>query len=94
MSVFDAKSRYLAFSHVLSATDRRGRTVTWVTPARVPAQTSMGLHRRKDGDRLDRLSAHYLNDPFGYWRITAMNDANDVEAIADLRLVDIPQAGS
>lgn len=90
MSVFDAKSRYIRYSHVLTATDGRGRAVNWVTPARIPDQRVLGEHRRKDGHRLDRLAAHYLGDPYGYWRIAAVNDATSVEAVADAQLIKIP----
>lgn len=90
MSVFDEKSRYLKFSHVLTATDERGRIVTWVTPARIPDQRLLGEHRRKAGHRLDRLAAHYLDDPMGFWRIAAINDAMTADAIAELPLVRIP----
>lgn len=90
MSVFDEKSRYLKYSHVLEALDERGRTVNWVTPARIPAQRLLGEHRRREGQRLDRLAAHYLDDPMGFWRIAAVNDAITADAIADLSLVCIP----
>ncbi|MBK5305239.1 MAG: hypothetical protein JJD92_00975 [Frankiaceae bacterium] len=90
MSVFDEKSRYLKFSHPLEAVDMRGRQVSWVTPARIPAQRLLGEHRRRDGQRLDRLASHYLDDPTGFWRIAAINDAMTAEAIADLPRVRIP----
>lgn len=90
MSIFDSNSRYLKYSHVLTAKDVRGRTVNWLVPVRIPDQRLLGEHRRKDGHRLDRLSAHYLGDPYGYWRIAAINDAMSVEAVADVRLIKIP----
>lgn len=90
MSVFDANSRYIKYGHVLTCTDGRGRTVNWVTPARIPDQRLLGEHRRKDGHRIDRLAAHYLGDAFGFWRIAAINDAMTVEAVADTALVKIP----
>lgn len=90
MSVFDEKSRYLKYSKVLTAVDARGRSVNWVTPARVPDQRLLGEHRRKAGQRLDRLAAHYLDDATGFWRLAAMNDAMTTDAIAELLLVKIP----
>jgi hypothetical protein len=41
MSVFDAKSRYVKYAKVAFATDRRGRTVSHVTPAEVPPQSEL-----------------------------------------------------
>lgn len=90
MSVFDEKSRYLKFAHARQSVDLRGRLVDWVTPAQVPPQRLLGEHRRKEGQRLDLLAAHYLDAPTGFWRITAINDAMTTEAIADLPLVRIP----
>lgn len=90
MSVFDERSRYLKFSHAHEAVDARGRPVSWVTPARIPPQRLLGEHRRRDGHRLDRLAGHYLDDPTGFWRIAAINDAMTADAIADLSRVRIP----
>ncbi|WP_218020665.1 MULTISPECIES: hypothetical protein [Nocardia] len=90
MSVFDEKSRYLKYSNVLEAVDERGRTVNWVTPARIPAQRLLGEHLRREGQRLDRIAGHYLDDPTGFWRIAAINDAMTADAIADLSRVRIP----
>jgi hypothetical protein len=90
MSIFDRRSRYPRYSHVLTATDERGRTVNWLTPAQIPEQRLLGEHRRKAGHRLDRLAAHYLDDATGYWRIATLNDAMTPDAIADAPLVKIP----
>jgi hypothetical protein len=90
VSVFDEKSRYAKYSQVREAVDTRERTVSWVVPARVPDQRNLGEHRRKAGHRLDRLAAHYLDDPTGFWRIAAINDAMTTEAIADVALLRIP----
>lgn len=90
MSVFDGKSRYVKYSSVARAIDRRGRDVNWVLPAAIPQQRVLGDHRRKQGQRLDRLSAHYLGDPAGFWRIAAVNDAATPDAIAEIPLVKIP----
>lgn len=90
MSVFDEKSRYLKLSHVLKSLDARGRQVDWVTPARIPPQRLLGEHRRREGQRLDRIAAHYLDDPTGFWRVAAINDALTADAIADLPRLRIP----
>jgi len=90
MSVFDAKSRYVKYAKVAFATDRRGRSVSHVTPAEVPPQNELGLHRLREGQRLDHLASHYLGDPAGYWRIAELNDAMTVESALDTPLVGIP----
>jgi hypothetical protein len=90
MSVFDAKSRYAKYAKVATATDRRGRTVTCVTPAEVPPQTELGRHKLRQGQRLDHLANHYLDDPAGFWRIAELNDAMTVESALDTPLVGIP----
>jgi hypothetical protein len=93
MSVFDAKSRYVKHAAVALATDRRGRIVSHVTPAEVPAQTELGRHRLRQGQRLDHLAAHYLEDPAGFWRIAELNDAMTAESALDTALVGIPTKG-
>ena len=90
MSVFDPKSRYVKHSQVTTATDRRGRKVSCLTPAVVPPQTELGKHRLKQGQRLDHLASHYLNDPVGFWRIAELNQAMTAEAALDTALVKIP----
>lgn len=93
MSVFDAKSRYARFAKAATAVDRRGRTVACVTPAEIPPRAQLGLHRLRDGQRLDHMAAHYLDDAAGYWRIADHNDAMTAEAALDTPLVGIPVKG-
>lgn len=90
MSVFDPKSRYVKHAEVTTATDRRGREVACVTPAVVPPQTELGRHRLRQGQRLDHLANHYLDDPAAFWRIAEANDAMTAEATLDVPLVNIP----
>lgn len=90
MSVFDPKSRYVKHAQVTAATDRRGRQVSCLTPALVPPQIELGKHRLKQGQRLDHLANHYLNDPAGFWRIAELNQAMTAEAALDTALVKIP----
>lgn len=90
MAKFDPKSRYVLHAETRIGIDARGREVPWVTPARIPDIARLGDHQRKQGQRLDRLAAHYLDDPLGGWKIAHVNDAMTVEAIADTRLVGIP----
>lgn len=90
MSVFDAKSRYVRYAAITTAIDRRGRTVACVTPAQIPAQRELGRHRLREGQRLDHLAAHYLDDAAGFWRIAELNDAMTAESALDTPLVGIP----
>jgi hypothetical protein len=90
MSVFDPKSRYVKHSQVTTASDRRGREVSCLSPAVVPLQIELGKHRLKQGQRLDHLANHYLNNPAGFWRVAEMNDAMTAEAALDSTLVKIP----
>ncbi len=90
MSIFDPKSRYVKHATVATATDRRGRKVSCLTPALVPPQTELGKHRLKQGQRLDHLANHYLNDPAGFWRVAELNQAMTAEAALDNALVKIP----
>jgi hypothetical protein len=90
MAQFDAKSRYVKYAITYTTTDRRGRTVTALTPALVPPQARLGIHRRKQGQRLDHLAAFYLQDALGYWRLCAANGVMLPEALSERDLLDIP----
>jgi hypothetical protein len=94
MSVFQSTSRYLKYAALIAAVDRRGRTVTCLTPARIPAQVELGKHRLKEEQRLDHLAEHYLADATAYWRIAALNDAMTPDQIAEAEFVAIPVKGS
>lgn len=93
MAVFDRKSRYARHATIVQADDRLGRRVSCLTPATPPKKPELGLHKRREGQRLDHLSARYLDDPAGFWEIAEANDAMAPEAAADLPLVRIPQKG-
>lgn len=90
MAVFDTKSRYVKYARVYHTVDRRGRVVAAVTPAALPTQTRLGSHRRKQGQRLDHLAAFYLQDPFGFWRIAALNRVLLPDALTEAELIEIP----
>ena len=93
MALFDAKSRYIRFARIIQVVDRRGRIVQALSAADKPVQTKLGSHRHKDGQRLDHLASHYLQDPNGFWRIAELNEVALPDAIADADLIDIPVAG-
>ena len=70
--------------------DRRGRTVVAVTAATKPVQVTLGVHRRKQGQRLDHLAAFYLKDNCGFWRICELNEVMIPEALSEAQFIDIP----
>lgn len=90
MTVFDAKSRYVKNASIYEATDRRGRKVAALTAANKPAQTLLGEHLRKEGQRLDHLANFYLQDPNGFWRICELNDVMLPDALAEVDVLRIP----
>ena len=83
-------SRYVKYAKVTTSQDRRGRTVSCLTPAQVPPQTELGRHRLRQDQRLDHLADHYLADAMGFWRIAELNDAMTAEAALDTVLIKIP----
>ena len=94
MSVFGRTSRYVLFAGMAQATDRKGRLVACVLPARVPTVPNLGLHRRHDGQRLDHIADRYLADPTAFWRIAAHTDAMTVDQVADQPFIAIPVRGA
>ncbi len=93
MAIYDKSSRYIKYSKLATAIDRRGRTVSFVTPAELPPQAELGKHRLRQGQRLDHLAAHYLSEPTMFWRIAELNDAMSAESALDENLVKIPVKG-
>ena len=93
MAIFDPKSRYAKYSSAYHAVDRRGRTVLALGPALVPSIPTLGIHRRKQGQRLDHLAAFYLQDANGFWRIASHNNVLLPEALSEVERLDIPVIG-
>lgn len=91
MAHFDKKSRYVRFASMLEAIDRRGRNVQFLTPAVPPAQTQLGEHLLRQGQRLDHLASHYFGDPNGFWQIAEINDALLPDAALQGVSVKIPR---
>lgn len=87
--MFDPKSRYASLE-TYEVTDRRGRRVKVVPVPPAPQQDSLGVHLMKEGQRIDHLSARYLNDPAGFWRICEHNDVMLPETLTEAREVKIP----
>jgi hypothetical protein len=89
--MFDAKSRYAALP-TYRRTDLRGRTVDVVPAPPAPNDPLLGIHARKDGERIDHLAALYLSNPAGYWRIAEINDVMTPEVLIDATKLRIPAA--
>jgi hypothetical protein len=93
-----ASSRYSGIETALLETPD-GRTVIYLRRRFVPPAgrfTTRQLHRVVQGDRLDRLSAHYLGDPLLFWRIADANNAMRSEALVErqgrLLRIALPEA--
>lgn len=87
--MFDPKSRYLkAETYVVP--DKRGRDVTVVAPPPPPPQALLGIHLRKEGERLDLLAAKYTSDPAGFWRLAEQNNIMLPDALNEAREIEIP----
>lgn len=90
MATFEKNSRYVKYSEVTTSVDRQGREVRALTPAELPQAQELGLHQRRDGQRLDHLSSYYLDHDTGYWRIARLNDAMSPDVLTDARQIKIP----
>ena len=87
--MFDPKSRYVALpTHRMK--DLRGREVEVVPAAPPPAEPLLGIHARKEGERIDHLAARYLADAAGYWRVAEINDVMTPDVLTDAKKVQIP----
>ena len=84
-----AQSRFTG-QPTATATDRRGRTVIVVMPPGAAAQTLLGYHVRKEGQRLDHLAYRYLNDATAFWRICEINDVMHAEQLSEVAEIAIP----
>jgi hypothetical protein len=87
--MFDPRSRYHALP-VITCTDRRGRAVAVTPAAPDPHETLRGFHLRREGQRIDHLSFHYLSDAAGYWRICELAGVMLPEALTEAREIPIP----
>jgi len=88
--MFDGKSRYLAAATYF-LTDSRGRSVRVVSAPPDLSQRTLGIHVRREGERIDHLAGRYLSNPAGFWRIASHNHVVIVEALSEASEIDIPQ---
>lgn len=87
--LFDSKSRYAKLQSY-QVKDHRGRTVKVLAVPDAPEETSIGIHLRLQGQRLDHLAHKYLDDPAGYWRICELNNVMQAEMLSEAEEVEIP----
>ena len=87
--MFDDKSRY-ARTPTYQVPDRLGRPVTVVEVPPAPLQSTLGVHLRKQGQRLDHIAAKYLQNPAGAWRLAELSDVMHPQAIAEDFDIPIP----
>jgi hypothetical protein len=73
--------------------DVRGRQVTALPVPEPPAETSAGIHVRKQGESVDQLALAFLADAHAYWRIAEVNGAVLPDALAALDRLKIPAPG-
>ena len=59
-------------------------------PVQVPL---LGFHQRLEGQRLDLIASHYLQDATTFWQLCDANNAVVPDALAARDLVGIPQPG-
>ncbi len=88
--MFQKNSRYYGIE-TLQVKDARGRVVTVVTPPDAPVQTIAGVHRLKQGQRLDHLAHRYLEDASAWWRIVELSEAMLPDALAEVQEVLVPK---
>jgi hypothetical protein len=82
MTVFPPTSRYAA---IATATLTVGtRVVVYLRRRFLPQPERLALvqeHEVRDGDRLDNITALYLDDPEQFWRVADANRAMDPSAL-------------
>ena len=84
---FPPTSRYHTIETVILESPD-GREIVYLKRRFVPAPDRFTLlqeHQVEEGDRLDNISARYLNDPLQFWRICDANVAmNPSELTAEI----------
>lgn len=85
----DSKSRYYGLK-AYTVPDRKGREVSVLPVAPARKETRLGIHRRRQGQRLDHLAAKYLDDAAGFWRIAELADVMYPEALSEEPEIAIP----
>lgn len=87
--MLEEKSRY-AKRKTYPVTDSRGRLVPVVPVPDPPKARLLGIHLRKQAQRLDHLAFKYLHDGTAFWRICEANDAMLPESLSEQQEINIP----
>ena len=91
--MFFPGSRYINLT-TYQVTKLDGTTVT-VTRLPLPANAPlMGMHPRQNGQRLDLIAAHFLNNATAFWQLCDANDSLVPDALAVHALIGIPGEAS
>jgi hypothetical protein len=70
---------------------RADGSVTTVTRLPAPGLAAvLGYYKRNSDDRLDQISARFLADATGFWRVCDANGAVSPDALAARDLVGVP----
>ena len=67
---------------------------TTVTATRLPLpvlRPLVGFHQRHDGQRLDLIASHYLNDATAFWQLCDANNAISPDSLGTHDLIGIPR---
>jgi hypothetical protein len=91
--MFSPNSRYARLTpYTVTLADGRVVTATrlWQSPASLPLA---GYHTTVQGDRLDLLSARYLQDSTLFWRLCDANGTPATAALEARPLIGIPTGG-
>ncbi len=99
--MFDPTSRYYKIAQAtLTVTDSDGlpREIKYVRRRFIPAadtMTTLAEYRVVQGDRLDNVTARFLNDPTQFWRVCDANSAMDAEELEIVgRIIRIAMANT
>jgi hypothetical protein len=88
--MFFPGSRYETAS-VITVTRDDGTVVRAVRPPLREAPAIATLHRRIDGQRLDHIAAHYLQDATAFWRLCDTANAMSPDALGARGAVPVPE---
>jgi hypothetical protein len=99
--MFDPTSRYYKINQgTLTVNDADGlpREIKYVRRRFIPSpdtMTTLTEYRVVQGDRLDNITARFLNDPTQFWRVCDANNAMDAEELEMVgRIIRIAMANS
>ena len=87
--MFFPGSRYETAS-IVTVTHADGTLVRAVRPPRRDQPETATLHRRLDGQRLDHIAAHYLDDATSFWRLCDAAGAMSPDALSAHDTIPVP----